>query len=98
MELTDVAYEAVTCPPDLAAGRIGGALGTASRKEIVQQCVRVTATATNPTKQALENVAVFGFVIDEQAGASVVPNNQDLRSDAGQVTSSFALMLAVAIQ
>ena len=44
----------------------------------------MTAKATNPTKKPLKDSAVFGFVSDEKAGASVIANNPDFRSDAGQ--------------
>jgi len=84
MELSNIQYEADTCPPELKAGRIGGSFGGTVSKEVTQQCVKCTATLTNPTKNTLKDIAVFGFVLDEQAGASVIANNPDLRSDAGQ--------------
>jgi len=84
MELSNIEYAADTCPPELKAGRIGGSFGGTVTKEVTQQCVRVTATMTNPTKAPIKDIAVFGFVLDEQAGASVIANNPDLRSDAGQ--------------
>ncbi len=65
MELSDISYDATTCPPELKAGRIGGAFGGSASKEVTQQCVRISATMTNPTKAPLVNVAVFGFVLDE---------------------------------
>jgi hypothetical protein len=68
MELTGVTYEAAECPAALKAGRIGGAFGGAASKEVTQQCVKVSATALNPTKAALKECAVFGFVLDEQVG------------------------------
>ena len=70
MELSDIKYSSTECPPDLKAGRIGGAFGGAVSKEVQQQCVKVTATAENPSKSPLKNVAVFGFVLDEQASHS----------------------------
>ena len=74
MELNDWTYETAECPPALKAGRIGGAFGGAASKEVTQQCVKVTATAINPTKSPLKECAVFGFVLDEavsRVGASV---------------------------
>ena len=43
-----------------------------------------TPQATNPSKTKIKDAGVFGFVSDEQAGASVIANNPDFRSDAGQ--------------
>lgn len=87
MELSDVEYEAVECPPSLKAGRIGGAFGGSASREVLQQCVKVTCSVTNPTKKSLIDAAVFGFVLDPITGASVIANNPDLRSDAGQFAS-----------
>jgi len=83
MELENISYEAVSCPPNFA-GKIGGSFGGTVSKTVTQQCVKVAATLTNPTKGPLKDVAVFGFVLDEKAGASVIANNPDLRSDSGQ--------------
>lgn len=50
----------------------------------MQQCVRVKCSVNNPTKNPLKDTAVFGFVVDESSGASMIANNPDFRSDAGQ--------------
>lgn len=47
--------------------------------------IQVTVTANNPTPKEIIDSAVFGFVYDEE-GTSVVANNPDGASDAGQVT------------
>ena len=48
-------------------------------------CLEVEATVTNPdTKKTLEDVSVYGFVKEDSAGNSVLPNNPDFKSDAGQ--------------
>jgi hypothetical protein len=66
MELSDVQYDAAECPPDLKAGRIGGAFGGTASKEVSQQCVKVSCRVNNPTDKPLKDVAVFGFVLDEK--------------------------------
>lgn len=84
MDLSGIKYEVTECPPELKEGRIGGSLTAGARKEVFQKCINVKAIATNPTKKPLKDAAVFGFVSDELAGASVIANNPDFRSDAGQ--------------
>ncbi|CAN0503051.1 unnamed protein product, partial [Ectocarpus sp. 8 AP-2014] len=46
-------------------------------------CVKVTVTANNPSPKEVVDAAVFGFVFDEDS-TSVVANNPDGASDAGQ--------------
>ncbi len=69
MSMVGATYEATECPAELKAGRIGGAFGGSASKQVTQQCVKVTAEITNPAKQTLKDVAVFGFVLDEQVRA-----------------------------
>lgn len=83
VELRVTNYVEVTCPPELAAGRIGGSLGAAASKGVKQRCVRVTVVGNNPSGKDLTDSAVFGRVFNE-AGNSIVANNQDGRTDAGQ--------------
>ncbi|KAG8459600.1 hypothetical protein KFE25_000956 [Diacronema lutheri] len=83
VELSVKEYTEVACPPELAAGRIGGSLGAAASKGVKQRCVRVTVTGVNPSGKQLTDSAVFGRVFNE-AGNSIVANNQDGRTDAGQ--------------
>ena len=87
MDLSDITYAAVECPPQLKAGRVGGAFGGSASKGVLQQCLEVTATAYNPGKKPLVDAAVFGFVLNKEDGSSVIANNPDLRSDAGQFAS-----------
>eukprot|EP01038_Epipyxis_sp_PR26KG_P012190 gene12190-16330_t len=48
-------------------------------------CVEVEADVTNPEKSTtLTDVSVYGFVKENDAGNSVLPNNPDFRSDSGQ--------------
>lgn len=86
LDLDGLQYEETVCPPELAAGRIGGAFGGSAAKNVEQACVKVTATVDNSGRGAkpLNQVAVFGFVVDPITGASVIANNPDMRSDAGQ--------------
>jgi hypothetical protein len=76
-------YTEVDCPPELAAGRIGGSLGAAASKGVKQRCIRVKVKGVNPNKADLVDAAVFGRVFNDQ-GNSIVANNQDGRTDAGQ--------------
>mmetsp|Transcript_15272 Transcript_15272/g.37329 ORF Transcript_15272/g.37329 Transcript_15272/m.37329 type:complete len:224 (-) Transcript_15272:227-898(-) len=77
-------FEEITCPPELAAGRIGGSIGAGASKGIKQSCIKVTAVATNPNKGTIPDAAVFGRVFNAE-GNSVVANNPDGRTDAGQM-------------
>jgi len=45
--------------------------------------LQVTVTADNPSPTEVKDAAVFGFVFDEEA-TSVVANNPDGASDAGE--------------
>ncbi|CAN0550611.1 unnamed protein product, partial [Ectocarpus sp. 8 AP-2014] len=45
--------------------------------------LQVTVTANNPSPKEVVDAAVFGFVFDEDS-TSVVANNPDGASDAGQ--------------
>ena len=77
-------YEEVTCPETLAQGRAGGSLGAGASIGIAQKCVQVKAAAENNSDTAIPDAAVFGFVYNVQDGSSVVANNPDGRTDAGQ--------------
>lgn len=83
VEMTVKGYDIVTCPPELAAGRIGGSLGAAASKGVKQPCIKVTVVGNNPSGKELVDSGVFGRVFNEQ-GNSIVANNQDGRTDAGQ--------------
>jgi len=79
------AYEECDCPPELAQGRAGGALGAgAGGSGIAQKCVRVSAQVDNPRKEAVEDAGVFGVVTETTTGMSVLGNGQDGKNDAGQ--------------
>jgi len=78
-------YAEVQCPPELAQGRAGGALGAgAGGGGIAQKCVEVKAQVTNPRKTAVKDAGVFGLVSEKATGMSVLGNGQDGKNDAGQ--------------
>lgn len=48
-------------------------------------CIQVEADVVNPDKtKSLKDVSVYGFVKEDAAGNSVLPNNPDFKSDSGQ--------------
>lgn len=48
-------------------------------------CIQVEADVVNPEKtKSLKDVSVYGFVKEDAAGNSVLPNNPDFKSDSGQ--------------
>ena len=47
-------------------------------------CIEVEAEVINPEKKVLTDVSVYGFVKEDEAGNSVLPNNPDFKSDSGQ--------------
>lgn len=48
-------------------------------------CVEVQANVASPEKtRTLKDVSVYGFVKDNDAGNSVLPNNPDFNTDSGQ--------------
>lgn len=84
IDLDVKAYEEIQCPPELAAGRIGGSIGAGASKGVKQRCIKVTASATNPQAKPVKDAAVFGRVFNGADNNSVVANNPDGRTDAGQ--------------
>lgn len=70
-------YAEVECPPELAQGRAGGALGAgASAGGIAQKCVEVTADVTNDSGKEVQDAAVFGVITEKATGMSVLGNGQ----------------------
>ena len=47
-------------------------------------CVIVQAKLAESSPKDLEKVGVYGFVVDAKTGDSVLANNPDLSTDAGQ--------------
>jgi len=56
-------------------------------------CIEVDADVNNPGKNELKDVSVYGFIKENGAGNSVLVNNPDFRSDAGQ----YAMIKSVPI-
>lgn len=77
MLLSEPEYHSVVCPPKT---QVPGEKAGAGLKPV---CVKVTVTADNTNKKDVKDAAVFGFVLDED-NTSVVANNPDGASDAGQ--------------
>ena len=58
--------------------------GQKAMEGLFASCIEVEASVTNPSKETLSDVSVYGFVKENVAGNSVLPNNPDFKSDAGQ--------------
>jgi hypothetical protein len=74
-------YKAV----DLCDGRKPIMPGQKAMEGLFPVCVEVEADVNNPKDQLLKDVSVYGFIKDDAFGNSVLPNNPDFKSDAGQV-------------
>jgi len=73
-------YTAVPCPPSKPIP------GEKAMKGLRGLCVTVQADLENSPEKDLEKVGVYGFITDADSGDSVLANNPDLSSDAGQFT------------
>ncbi len=71
-------YSARICPPDRPIP------GEKAMKGMRGLCVTVKADLIDKSPKDLEKVGVYGFVIDAITGDSVLANNPDLSTDAGQ--------------
>eukprot|EP01031_Cornospumella_fuschlensis_P042863 gene42863-52375_t len=71
-------------PVELCNGQKPIMPGQKAAEGLFPVCIEVEANTNNPTKKALSDVSVYGFVKEEAAGNSVLPNNPDFKSDAGQ--------------
>jgi hypothetical protein len=71
-------YSAVICPPEKP---IPGEKAMVGMKGL---CVTVRAELLEQPPRDLEKVGVYGFVMDGFTGDSVLANNPDLSTDAGQ--------------
>lgn len=81
-------YSAVICPKDKP---IPGEKAMVGMKGL---CVTVEADMNEATPKDLEKVGVYGFVTDGGTGDSVLANNPDLSTDAGQ----FAMIESVTVK
>lgn len=71
-------YSARICPPDRPIP------GEKAMKGMRGLCVTVKADLVDKSPKELEKVGVYGFVVDAKTGDSVLANNPDLSTDAGQ--------------
>jgi len=78
LRLENPKYFAQICPPDRPIP------GEKAMKGMKGVCVTVDADLAEGSPKDLEKVGVYGFVTDEATGNSVLANNPDLSTDAGQ--------------
>lgn len=71
-------YVAKPCPPSKPIP------GQMAMKGMRGLCVTVQATLQEPSPKDLDKVGVYGFITDGETGDSVLANNPDLSTDAGQ--------------
>jgi hypothetical protein len=78
--MTPTSYTAKICPPDRPIP------GEKAMQGMRGLCVTVEADLKEAPPKDLTKVGVYGFVKDATTGNSVLANNPDLSSDAGQFT------------
>mmetsp|Transcript_20522 Transcript_20522/g.30844 ORF Transcript_20522/g.30844 Transcript_20522/m.30844 type:complete len:238 (+) Transcript_20522:152-865(+) len=76
--LVNPVYSAQACPPSKPIP------GEKAMKGLRGLCVTVKADLESQSPKDLEKVGVYGFVTDGDTGDSVLANNPDLSTDAGQ--------------
>jgi len=83
--LKNVVYSAKACPKDKPIP------GEKAMRGMRGLCVTVTADLEEGSPKDLDKVGVYGFITDAASGESVLANNPDLSTDAGQ----FAMIESV---
>jgi len=83
--LKPTSYVAKPCPPSKPIP------GQQAMKGMRGLCVTVNADLAETPPKNLEKVGVYGFITDAETGDSVLANNPDLSTDAGQ----FAMIESV---
>lgn len=78
VSLTPTSYVAKMCPPNKPIP------GEKAMKGMRGLCVTVQAVLDDPVPKNLDKVGVYGFITDGETGDSVLANNPDLSTDAGQ--------------
>lgn len=78
IDLLNPVYTATPCPKDKPIP------GEKAMKGMRPMCVSVEVSLENQSEKDLEKVGVYGFVTDKETGESVLANNPDLSTDAGQ--------------
>lgn len=72
-------------PVDLCNGKPPIMPGQKAMEGMFPVCIEVDADIVNTeTTKTFKDVAVYGFVKEDEAGNSVLPNNPDFNTDAGQ--------------
>jgi hypothetical protein len=84
VDLKIVSYKQV----ELCDGKKPIMPGQKAAEGLFPVCIEVDADVTNPGKTELKDVSVYGFIKEDAAGNSVLVNNPDFRSDAGQVMNN----------
>eukprot|EP00980_Cylindrotheca_fusiformis_P008837 scaffold1888_cov120-Cylindrotheca_fusiformis.AAC.7 len=78
IDLLHPTYSAVPCPRDKPIP------GEKAMKGMKGLCVTVDVDLDKSPEKDLEKVGVYGFITDKGTGESVLANNPDLSTDAGQ--------------
>jgi len=78
VNLLNPVYTALPCPKDKPIP------GEKAMKGLRGLCVTVKADLENPSPKNIETVGVYGYITDAVSGDSVLANNPDLSTDAGQ--------------
>lgn len=78
IDLLNPTYSAIPCPKDKPIP------GEKAMKGMKGLCVTVDVDLDESPEKGLEKVGVYGFVTDKGTGESVLANNPDLSTDAGQ--------------
>jgi len=78
VDLKPISYFAKACPPSKPIP------GEKAMKGLRGLCVTVQADLLSVSPKALEKVGIYGFVTNDDTGDSVLANNPDLSTDAGQ--------------
>lgn len=80
IDILNPVYSAAPCPPERPIP------GMKAMKGMRGLCVTVSADLKETSPKDLVDVGVYGFVKDAVSGDSVLANNPDLSTDAGQFT------------
>lgn len=76
--LLNPTYSAIPCPPEKPVP------GEKAMVGMKPMCVTVDVELENSPEKPLDKIGVYGFVTDKATGESVLANNPDLSTDAGQ--------------
>lgn len=80
IDLKNPTYTAIPCPKEKPIP------GQMAMRGLKGMCVTVDVELADAAPKELEKVGVYGFVTDADTGESVLANNPDLSTDAGQFT------------